>query len=36
MMLSGPTLVLTEVIDKEWPALLLCANTCEYESAGCE
>ena len=36
VMLSGPPLVLTKVIDKEWPALLLCANTWEYERAGCE
>ena len=27
VMLSGPSLVLTEVIDEEWPGLLLCANT---------
>ena len=26
-MLSVPLLVLTEVIDEEWPALLLCAST---------
>ena len=31
VMLSGPPLVLTEVIDEEWPALLLCASTWEYE-----
>ena len=36
VMLSGPPLVLTEVIDDEWPAILLCANTWEYERAGCE
>ena len=36
VMLSDPPLVLTEVIDEEWPALLLCANTWEYERAGCE
>ena len=34
--MSGPPIVLTEVIEEEWPALLLCARTCEYESAGCE
>ena len=27
VMLSGPPLVITEVIDKEWPGLLLCAST---------
>ena len=31
LMLSGPPFVLTAVIDEEWPALLLCANTWEYE-----
>ena len=36
VMLSGPPLFLTEVIDEEWPALLLCANTWEYERAGYE
>ena len=36
VMLSGPPLVLTEVIDEKWPGLLLCANTWEYERAGCE
>ena len=29
--MSSPPLVLTEVIEEEWPALLLCASTCEYE-----
>ena len=29
--MSGPPLVLTEFIEEEWPALLLCASTCEYE-----
>ena len=28
--MSGPPLVLTEVIEEEWPALLLCASTCKY------
>ena len=32
----GPPLGLTEVIEEEWPALMLCASTCEYESAGRE
>ena len=36
IVMSGPPLVLTEVIEEESPALLLCASTCEYESAGCE
>ena len=27
VMLSGPPLVLTEVIEEEWPAPLLCAST---------
>ena len=36
VMLSCPPLVLTAVIDEEWPALLQCASTCEYERAGCE
>ena len=36
VMLSGPPLVLTEVIGEEWPALLLCANTWKYEKAGCK
>ena len=31
IVMSGPPLVLTEVIEEEWPALLLCAITCEYE-----
>ena len=30
-MLSGLPLVLTEVIGKEWPGLLLCANSWESE-----
>ena len=34
--MSGPPLILTKVIEEEWPALLLCASTYEYESAGCE
>ena len=36
VMLSGPPLVLIEAIDEEWPTLLICASTCEYESARCE
>ena len=37
IVMPGPPLVLTEVIEEEWPALLLCAtSTCEDESAGCE
>ena len=36
IVMSGLPLVLTEVIQEEWPALLLCANTCEYEWTGCE
>ena len=36
VMLSGPPLVLTEVIDEERPTLLLCASTCEYKWAGCD
>ena len=32
---SGPPLVLTEVREEEWPSLLLCASTGEYEWAGC-
>ena len=31
IVMSGPPFVLTEVIEDEWPALLLCASTCEYE-----
>ena len=31
VMLSGPPLVLIEVIDEQWPALLLCATTCKYK-----
>ena len=29
IVMSGPPLVLTEVIEEEWPALLLCASTCK-------
>ena len=36
IVMSGPPLVLTEIIEEEWPALLLCANTWKYERAGCE
>ena len=36
IVMSGPPLVLTEVIEEGWPAILLCASTCEYESARCE
>ena len=28
VVMSGPPLVSTEVIDEEWPALLLCASIC--------
>ena len=31
IVMSGPQLILTEVIEEEWPALLLCASTCEHE-----
>ena len=31
IVMSGPPLVLTEVIFEEWPGLLLCASTWEYE-----
>ena len=31
IVMSGLPLVLTEVIEEEWPVLLLCASTCEYE-----